>query len=121
LELRVGVQEARIKVGEKQPYLVGLVRRETIQRDVWKMTLKAAAKVERRYCKKNGTVRRFRMGMINGKLSALQWVLGDEWDMLDTQPSSPQAFTRGLGTFSHTLQCWYTRRRKNRNSSFLSK
>lgn len=22
--------------------------------------------------------------MINGKLSALRWVLGDDWDMLDT-------------------------------------
>ena len=26
----------------------------------------------------------FDWGMINGKLSALRWVLGDEWDMLDT-------------------------------------
>lgn len=26
----------------------------------------------------------FQWGMINGKLSALRWVLGDEWDMLDT-------------------------------------
>jgi hypothetical protein len=25
----------------------------------------------------------FDWGMINGKLSALPWVLGDEWDMLD--------------------------------------
>ena len=26
----------------------------------------------------------FKWGMVNGKLSALRWVLGDEWDMLDT-------------------------------------
>ena len=26
----------------------------------------------------------FQWGMINGKLSALRWVMGDEWDMLDT-------------------------------------
>jgi hypothetical protein len=26
----------------------------------------------------------FEWGMMNGKLSALRWVLGDDWDMLDT-------------------------------------
>lgn len=26
----------------------------------------------------------FEWGMVNGKLSALRWALGDEWDMLDT-------------------------------------
>lgn len=26
----------------------------------------------------------FEWGMVNGKLSAIRWGLGDEWDMLDT-------------------------------------
>lgn len=26
----------------------------------------------------------FELGMLHGKLSALRWVMGDEWDMLDT-------------------------------------
>lgn len=26
----------------------------------------------------------FEWGMVNGKLSALRWVMGDDWDMLDT-------------------------------------
>ena len=31
-----------------------------------------------------GPFTNFEWGMINGKLSALRWVLGDEWDYLDT-------------------------------------
>ena len=50
-----------------------------------KGALKAARSVERRYGQKNlGPWDDFEWGMINGKLSALRWVLGDEWDMLDT-------------------------------------
>ena len=42
-------------------------------------------KVEARYGKENfGPYSDFEWGMINGKLSALRWVLGDEWDFLDT-------------------------------------
>jgi hypothetical protein len=83
--LRIGVQEGRIKVVEKETYPRPAGARETIQRDIWKGALKAARRVERDYGKKNlGPWDDFEWGMINGKLSALRWVLGDEWDMLNT-------------------------------------
>ena len=47
--------------------------------------LKAYREVEAKYGTHNLTVEgTFEWGMINGKLSALRWVMGDEWDMLDT-------------------------------------
>lgn len=56
-----------------------------IQRDIWDGALKAAAKVKKRCGVENlGSWSDFEWGMLNGKLSALRWVLGDEWDMLDT-------------------------------------
>jgi hypothetical protein len=83
--LRIGVKEGRIKVVDKETYPRPPGGPETVQRDVWKGALKAARKVERRYGKKNlGPWDDFEWGMVNGKLSALRWTLGDEWDMLDT-------------------------------------
>ena len=83
--LRIGVEEGRIKVVEKETYPRPDGTPETIQSDIWKGARKAARSVERRYGKKNlGPWNDFEWGMINGKLSALRWVLGDEWDMLDT-------------------------------------
>jgi hypothetical protein len=47
--------------------------------------LEAAKGVEKRYPKGElGPWTDFEWGMLNGKLSALRWVLGDDWDMLDT-------------------------------------
>jgi hypothetical protein len=83
--LRVGVEEGRIKLVDKEIYPRPRGARETIQRDVWGGALKAAREVERKYGKKNlGPWDDFEWGMVNGKLSALRWALGDEWDMLDT-------------------------------------
>lgn len=39
---------------------------------------------EKKYGLKNRIVTDFGWGMMNGNLSALRWVLGDDWDMLDT-------------------------------------
>jgi hypothetical protein len=53
--------------------------------DIWKGARAAARRVEKTYGKKTLSPHSdFEWGMINGKLSALRWVLGDEWDMLDT-------------------------------------
>ncbi len=47
---------------------------------------KAAAKSkEEQYGKANlGPYSDFEWGMLNGKLSAIRWVMGDDWDFLDT-------------------------------------
>jgi uncharacterized protein with von Willebrand factor type A (vWA) domain len=59
--------------------------KEAVDPKVWKTALAAARKIEKRYGKRAlGPWNDFEWGMINGKLSALRWVLGDEWDFLDT-------------------------------------
>ncbi|MNE56037.1 hypothetical protein D3C80_1509140 [compost metagenome] len=54
-----------------------------IHEDIWESAKIAAANIEEKY-NDTGPWSDFEWGMINGKLSALRWVLGYEWDMLDT-------------------------------------
>ena len=82
---RQKIELGKTRIVEKETFPVKNHSRRPIQRDVWEGALKAAAKVERKYGLENlGPWDDFEWGMINGKLSALRWVLGDEWDMLDT-------------------------------------
>lgn len=58
-------------------------RNDVIHEDIWKGALKSAKRVEEKY-EDTGPWSDFEWGMINGKLSALRWILGDEWDELYT-------------------------------------
>ena len=56
---------------------------DVIHESVLKGAIQSAERMEKKYGNV-GPWDDFEWGMINGKLSALRWVLGDEWDMLDT-------------------------------------
>ena len=78
--LRIRIESSEIKLVDKDKG-----QRNVCQRDIWKGAQKSAKKLRMKYGERNlGPWDDFEWGMLNGKLSALRWVLGDEWDMLDT-------------------------------------
>lgn len=80
---REKVESGETKVVEKETFPIKDHTRRPIQRDVWEGALKSAAKLEKKYGLENlGPRGDFEWGMLNGKLSALRWVLGEEWDSL---------------------------------------
>ena len=82
---REKIEGGEIKVVEKETYPLQDHRERTIQRDIWEGAKKSARRVEKQYGLENlGPWDDFEWGMINGKLSALRWVLGEEWDSLYT-------------------------------------
>jgi hypothetical protein len=53
--------------------------------EIWRGALKAAKRAEKELGTDNiGPYSDFEWGMISGKLSALRWAMGDDWDNLDT-------------------------------------
>jgi predicted nucleic acid-binding protein len=73
------------RIVDKLPDVPWTQRKNLVQRDIWEGALKSAEKVERRFGKENlGPWSKFEWGMINGKVSALRWVLGEDWDELYT-------------------------------------
>ncbi len=57
----------------------------TCDPEIWKRAEANAARIREKYGEEELSPKSdFEWGMMNGKLSALRWVLGDEWDFLDT-------------------------------------
>jgi len=62
-------------------------RMDGTPKDIIRGALRAQRKAEKRFGKKSlmdNVKTAWDWGFVSGKLSALRWVLGDEWDMLDT-------------------------------------
>ena len=59
-------------------------RRGMIVDEIWDGMIAAMKSAEVRYPDELGPWTDFQWGMLSGKLSAIRWALGDEWDMLDT-------------------------------------
>jgi hypothetical protein len=84
--LRSGVESGEIRITSRSKFnrLKGY-HPEVVVDEIWKGALAAAKRTEEEVGIDNlGPWDDFEWGMINGKLSALRWVMGDEWDMLDT-------------------------------------
>ncbi|MGX1259836.1 PIN domain-containing protein [Sinorhizobium fredii] len=84
---RIDIERGREKVVSAEEWKAAKPRQRNrmITEAVWKLAQEAARKTEAEVGVENlGPWDNFEWGMLNGKLSALRWVLGDEWDMLDT-------------------------------------
>ena len=79
------VESGKTKVVGKKDYQSGKYNPNLVRRDIWERAQKAARRLEDKYGVDDlGPWNDFEWGMLSGKLAALRWVLGDEWDMLDT-------------------------------------
>lgn len=75
-DVRLVPKEHIARVGYRQDEILDIV---------WERALFAAKRTEDEVGLENlGPWSDFEWGMLNGKLSALRWVLGSEWDFLDT-------------------------------------
>jgi hypothetical protein len=78
------IKEGKIKIIPRNQFSIETAQ-HTIVDEIWEGANTSAKKIEAQYGLANlGPWDDFEWGMINGKLSALRWINGEEWDMLDT-------------------------------------
>jgi hypothetical protein len=83
--LRIAIEEGRHKVVPEAEHSRSPYNPDETLDTAWASALGAAKRTEEEVgLDKLGPWDDFEWGMLNGKLSALRWVMGDEWDMLDT-------------------------------------
>lgn len=83
LVVKEEIKNGQIKIVKK--WKKGYSTQNFITEEGWKGAIKNAKRIERKYGKNNlGPYDDFEWGVINGKLSAIRWALGDDWDQLDT-------------------------------------
>lgn len=85
--LRIAIERGKHRLVTKEEWDKATPkRRQKMTVDsVWVQALAAAKKTEDEVGVENlGPWSDFEWGMLNGKLSALRWVMGSEWDFLDT-------------------------------------
>jgi hypothetical protein len=84
--LRIAIERGKHKVVTREEWEKHPERRNrTTVDEIWKGALAAAKRAEEEVGLENlGPWSDFEWGMINGKLSALRWVMGSEWNFLDT-------------------------------------
>lgn len=82
---RAEIEEGRLHVVPEENYSRKPYRADQVLDTVWAGALASAKRTEEEVGLENlGPWDDFEWGMINGKLSALRWVLGEDWDELYT-------------------------------------
>ena len=83
--LRTEIEQGKHHVVAEEHFSRSPYRHDQTLDSVWNQALDAAKRTEEEVGLENlGPWDDFEWGMLNGKLSALRWILGDDWDMLDT-------------------------------------
>ena len=78
------IAKGKMKLIDREKFEIKTAQ-STMVKEIWKTAQEAARNVENQYGIENlGPWTDFEWGMVNGKLSALRWVTGDDWDNLDT-------------------------------------
>jgi len=77
------IEASEIKLINRKDFTIESAQ-NTIVKEIWEGAKKSAKRVEKKYGKENLLWDDFDWGMLNGKLSALRWVMGEDWDSLYT-------------------------------------